>query len=101
MCAPSPKRRRPACGARAPRPPPIEGRVPRAPFPTRARGAIRLERCISLTVPPPRVDRATERERGFPMDTSVMFLDCPAYLDQSGAARCGLPAAVEYRYAKI
>jgi hypothetical protein len=33
------------------------------------------------------------------MDTSVMFLDCPAYLDRTGAARCGLPAAVEYRYA--
>jgi hypothetical protein len=32
------------------------------------------------------------------MDTSVMFLDCPAYLDRTGAARCGLPAAVEYRY---
>jgi len=27
-----------------------------------------------------------------------MFLDCPAYMDQHGAARCGLPAAVEYRY---
>jgi hypothetical protein len=33
------------------------------------------------------------------MGTSVMFLDCPAYLDRTGAARCGLPAAVEYRYA--
>ena len=32
------------------------------------------------------------------MDTSVMFLDCPAYMDAVGAARCGLPAAVEYRY---
>ena len=28
-----------------------------------------------------------------------MFLDCPAYMDKTGAARCGLPAAVEYRYA--
>jgi hypothetical protein len=28
----------------------------------------------------------------------VMFLDCPAYMDQQGAARCGLPAAVEDRY---
>jgi len=27
-----------------------------------------------------------------------MFLDCPEYLDRSGAARCGLPAEVEYRY---
>jgi hypothetical protein len=33
------------------------------------------------------------------MDASVMFLDCPAYMDKTGAARCGLPAAVEYRYA--
>ncbi|HTX26970.1 MAG TPA: hypothetical protein VME19_08150 [Streptosporangiaceae bacterium] len=32
------------------------------------------------------------------METSVMFLDCPAYTDPHGAARCGLPAAVEYRY---
>jgi hypothetical protein len=32
------------------------------------------------------------------MDTSVMFLDCPAYVDRTGTARCGLPAAVEYRY---
>jgi hypothetical protein len=32
------------------------------------------------------------------MDASMMFLDCPAYLDRSGAARCGLPAAVEWRY---
>jgi hypothetical protein len=37
-------------------------------------------------------------ERGLLMNTSVMFLDCPAYLDQRGAARCGLPAEVEYRY---
>jgi hypothetical protein len=29
---------------------------------------------------------------------SVMFLDCPAYMDQRGTARCGLPAAVEGRY---
>jgi hypothetical protein len=28
----------------------------------------------------------------------VMFLDCPAYLDRRGAARCGLPAEVEHRY---
>jgi hypothetical protein len=32
------------------------------------------------------------------MDTWVMFLDCPAYADKNGAARCGLPAVVEYRY---
>ena len=28
----------------------------------------------------------------------MMFLDCPAYLDDEGARRCGLPAEVEYRY---
>ena len=27
-----------------------------------------------------------------------MFMDCPAYLDRDGVARCGLPAEVEYRY---
>jgi hypothetical protein len=32
------------------------------------------------------------------MQTSVTFLDCPAYMDDHGAVRCGLPAAVEYRY---
>jgi hypothetical protein len=29
----------------------------------------------------------------------MMFLDCPAYLDQYGAARCGLPAEVRCRFA--
>ena len=28
----------------------------------------------------------------------MMFLDCPAYLDQDGAARCGLPAEVSSRF---
>jgi len=32
------------------------------------------------------------------MDTYVMFLDCPEYLDKHGTARCGLPAEVLYRY---
>jgi len=32
------------------------------------------------------------------MQTSVIFLDCPAYMDDHGAVRCGLPAAVEYWY---
>jgi hypothetical protein len=27
-----------------------------------------------------------------------MFLDCPAYLDQDGARRCGLPAEVRCRF---
>jgi hypothetical protein len=37
-------------------------------------------------------------ERGSVMESRMMFLDCPAYLDEHGAARCGLPAEVEYRY---
>jgi hypothetical protein len=28
----------------------------------------------------------------------MMFLDCPGYLDQDGAARCGLPAEVRCRF---
>jgi hypothetical protein len=28
----------------------------------------------------------------------MMFVDCPAYLDNSGSVRCGLPAEVEGRY---
>ena len=32
------------------------------------------------------------------MNTEVTFLDCPAYMDRNGTARCGLPAVVEYRY---
>ncbi len=32
------------------------------------------------------------------MDTSLMFLDCPAWMDSGGATRCALPAVVEYRY---
>jgi hypothetical protein len=28
----------------------------------------------------------------------MMFLDCPAYLDRDGAARCGLPAEVRCRF---
>jgi hypothetical protein len=27
-----------------------------------------------------------------------MFLDCPAYLDEDGARRCGLPAEVRCRF---
>jgi hypothetical protein len=29
---------------------------------------------------------------------SIMFLDCPEYMDRHGAARCGLPAEVQDRY---
>ena len=32
------------------------------------------------------------------MHTGIMFLDCPAYTDRRGTARCGLPAEVECRY---
>jgi hypothetical protein len=32
------------------------------------------------------------------MNAEPMFLDCPAYLDRHGTARCGLPAEVEDRY---
>ncbi|MFY9932546.1 MAG: hypothetical protein WAK82_31555 [Streptosporangiaceae bacterium] len=32
------------------------------------------------------------------MGTSPRFFDCPAYLDKTGAARCGLPAEVEDEY---
>jgi len=28
----------------------------------------------------------------------MMFLDCPAYLDEEGALRCGLPAEVKRRF---
>ncbi len=28
----------------------------------------------------------------------MMFLDCPAWLDQDGAVRCGLPVDVRCRY---
>jgi hypothetical protein len=32
------------------------------------------------------------------MDSHAMFLNCPGYVDNDGATRCGLPAEVEYRY---
>jgi hypothetical protein len=32
------------------------------------------------------------------MEGDVTFLNCPAYADKHGGARCGLPAVVEYRY---
>ncbi len=32
------------------------------------------------------------------METDLLFLDCPAYLDRQGAVRCGLPAEVEQEY---
>jgi hypothetical protein len=32
------------------------------------------------------------------MDSNITFLDCPAYLDQAGLLRCGLPAEVRCRF---
>src|SRR5215472_1499948 len=32
------------------------------------------------------------------MEATMMFLDCPAYLDEEGTLRCGLPAEVRYRF---
>ena len=32
------------------------------------------------------------------MDASVMFIDCPAWMDRTGSVRCGLPAEVQGRY---
>src|SRR5262249_28312403 len=32
------------------------------------------------------------------MDSGLMFLDCPAYLDRDGGQRCGLPAEVRSRF---
>jgi hypothetical protein len=31
-------------------------------------------------------------------ENQMMFLDCPAYLDEDGTQRCGLPAGVSDRY---
>lgn len=28
----------------------------------------------------------------------MIFLDCPAYMDQHDVVRCGLPAEIEFRY---
>jgi hypothetical protein len=32
------------------------------------------------------------------MDAITTFLDCPAYMNEDGTVRCGLPAAVEDTY---
>jgi hypothetical protein len=32
------------------------------------------------------------------MDASTTFLDCPAYMNEDGTVRCGLPAVVEDSY---
>jgi hypothetical protein len=32
------------------------------------------------------------------MEDTMMFLNCPAYLDEDSTARCGLPAQVRCRF---
>jgi hypothetical protein len=32
------------------------------------------------------------------MESRLTFLDCPAYLDEKGSVRCGLPAEVRHRF---
>ncbi len=32
------------------------------------------------------------------MESQIMFLDCPEFMDQEGTVRCGLPAEVKTRY---
>ena len=32
------------------------------------------------------------------MESQLMFLDCPAYLDKQNLLRCGLPAEVKRRF---
>ena len=51
-------------------------------------------RPTGLPVPP---GGAPAGNGGPPMEVSMMFVDCPAYID-NGAVRCGLPAEVEGPY---
>jgi hypothetical protein len=37
---------------------------------------------------------------GFPLESQTIFFDCPAYLDEDGSVRCGLPAELEDQYAQ-
>jgi hypothetical protein len=40
-----------------------------------------------------------QRDRGNrKVDRQIAFLDCPAYLDEEGTVRCGLPAEVTCRF---
>jgi hypothetical protein len=48
---------------------------------------------------PAHAARRAWTERGMSVDTSTIFMDCPAYMDEHGAVRCGLPAEVEDQYA--
>ena len=56
-------------------------------------GGVLAARC------PSRAAQRASAERGTLMDTDTIFMDCPAYMDEHGAVRCGLPAEVEHRYA--
>jgi hypothetical protein len=38
--------------------------------------------------------------RELKLESQMMFLDCPAYFEEEGSVRCGLPAEVEDRYAQ-
>jgi hypothetical protein len=38
-------------------------------------------------------------EKEHAVERQPVFLNCPAYLDNDGATRCGLPAEVETQYA--
>jgi len=65
---------------------------------------------LHVVTPPANGDSGTSREQrsGNPLPhnspdreisgAQMMFLDCPAYLDQEGAVRCGLPAEVRSRF---
>ena len=41
---------------------------------------------------------AMRHSRRPPMGIGITLLDCPGYMDHEGAARCGLPAEVEFWY---
>lgn len=43
---------------------------------------------------PTRAAASPEHDKG----NRMIFLDCPAYLDDEGTARCGLPAEVQCRF---
>jgi hypothetical protein len=49
---------------------------------------------IGITRPEPRPWTRTTQL----VEVIMMFLDCPAYLDEDGALRCGLPAEVRRRF---